>query len=664
MDVSSAPIKFRKKGRQQKAKKDNPPEPFPDPPPSPMLAKLVTDIMDNPGWIYEMKLDGYRMLCKVKDSRVDLISRKGNSYTAHYQTLMGDLEKIVDDVILDGEVVVENEKGLTEFQLLQNYGTTRKGNLKYYVFDILYLNGHNIMNFPLIKRKELLDTFFGKYKFARVHNLNYQTGRGRKLYEELSSAGYEGIIAKDPESIYMPGKRNESWLKIKSTQMQEAVLCGFTEPQGSRRYFGSLILGLYENSKMKYIGNCGTGFNETSLRELHSRFAGLITRECPFPVPPKLSWAKGKPTWIRPMLVANIKFMEWSNDGIMRAPVFMGIRDDKDAVDVVNEYDHESGRKTVSKPPNESGDKEKPAKDGMISLSGKKVKLSNVAKVYWPAEGYTKGDLISYYRKISSYILPYLRNRPQSLNRHPDGIKGQNFYHKDMDTELLPPWAKTVKLESKANAEGIDYLICNDVATLVYMANLGCIEINPWHSTYLRPELPDYLMLDLDPGNISFTDVVNTALVIKDICDETDIPCYCKTSGATGLHVYIPLGAKYNYDQVRTFAEILAGITHSRLPATTSLERKTSKRMDRIYIDFLQNRKAQTIAAPYSVRPRPYATVSTPLQWDEVNHHLTPGMFTMKNIHQRLEKKGDLWKPVLGRGISISKALKAISKLR
>lgn len=659
MAVPTSLIKLKKSGRQQKAKKDNPPQPFPDPAPSPMLAKLVTGIMDNPGWIYEMKLDGYRMLCTVKDGRIDLVSRRGNSYTAQYKALMSDLGKISDDVILDGEVVIENEKGLTEFQLLQNYGTTRKGNLKYYVFDMLFLNGHNIMSFPLIKRKELLDTFFSKYNFEKVINLEYITGGGKELFEELSSAGYEGIIAKDPDSVYMPGRRNESWLKIKATQMQEAVLCGFTEPQGSRKYFGSVILGLYEYGKLKYIGNCGTGFNEASLRELHRKFSGLISGECPFPVEPKLSWAKGKPTWLRPEIVANIKFMEWSNDGIMRAPVFMGVRDDKEPAGVVNETKNDN-RTTVTEPPD---DTELPERNGTLNLAGKSVKLTNLAKGYWPAEGYTKGDLISYYMKISSYILPYLKNRPQSLNRHPNGIKGPNFYHKDMDTEQIPAWTKTVKLESKTNSEGIDYLICNDVATLVYMANLGCIEINPWHSTYLKPEYPDYLMLDLDPGNISFTDVVNTALVIKELCDEIDIPCYCKTSGATGLHIYIPLGAKYNYDQARTFAEILAGITHNRLPSTTSIERKTSKRMDKIYVDFLQNRKGQTIAAPYSVRPRPQATVSTPIGWEEVNHQLTPEMFTLTNIHQRLEKKGDIWKPVLGKGISINKALKSIEKL-
>jgi bifunctional non-homologous end joining protein LigD len=622
-----------------------------------MLARLVTEVMDNPDWLYETKLDGYRMLFAMKDGEPYLISRRGNSYLQTYRLLLDDLGKIEENVILDGEVVVENQKGISDFQLLQNYGTTRKGNLKYYVFDILYLSGHKLMDFPLLKRKELLDSFFSKYDFERVFKLDYQTGNGKQLFEKLSGLGYEGIIAKDPDSIYDSGRRSASWLKIKSTTMQEAIICGYTEPRGGRKHFGSIILGLYDRGILKYIGNCGTGFNEASLKELMGKFRHLESKVCPFPQIPKLSWSKGSPSWLRPELVANIKFLEWSKDGIMRAPVFMGLRDDKLAPEVVNESQQAEGEN--------AGKSKKKSKvnEKSVTVSGKAIMLTNLTKVYWPAEGYTKGDLIEYYRTISNYILPYLKNRPQSLNRHPDGIKGPNFYQKDMDTGQTPDWALTVKLDSKIKAGGIDYLVCNDTATLLYMANLGCIEINPWHSTYMKPENPDYLIIDLDPGNISFVDVVNTALVVKEICDEIDITCYCKTSGSTGLHVYIPLGAKYDYDQARTFAEILAGIAHRRLPSTTSIERSVSKRKDKIYIDFLQNRKAQTVAAPYSVRPRPFATVSTPLHWNEVNHQLTPEMFTIRNLAARLEKAGDLWRPVLGKGISLPKALKTIERL-
>lgn len=303
-------------------------------------------------------------------------------------------------------------------------------------------------------------------------------------------------------------------------------------------------------------------------------------------------------------------------------------------------------------------------KDEGIEIGRKKVKITNLDKVYWPDQGITKGELINYYINVSDYILPYLKNRPQSLNRFPSGIKGPSFYHKDMDVDQLPSWAKTVQMYSKANGHEIDYLICNDIATLVYMANLGCIEINPWHSKYDNADYPDYMMLDLDPGDISFTSVVDTANVIKELCDELKIKAYCKTSGATGLHVYMPLGAKYHYDQVKTFAEILANVTHTRIPEVTTIERKVVKRDNKIYIDFLQNRKGQTIAAPYSVRPKPYATVSTPLLWTEVNHDLTPEMFTINNMENRLQKMGDLWKGIFKNPINITQVLKNLEKLK
>lgn len=654
--MSLTVLKTRKKAMTEKPVQENT-EPFPEPLPCPMMAKLTKELMDNPEWIYEMKLDGYRMIASVRDGKVNMVSRNGKSFNEKYGILLQDLNTIEDDVILDGEMVIEKPGGLTDFQLLQNFSTTRKGNLKYYVFDILYLNGHNIMGFPLLKRKELLDSFFEKYSFSKVIKMSYRIGNGKDYFKDLASQGFEGIIAKDPESLYLAGRRSDAWLKIKSQKMQEAVICGFTAPQGGRKYFGSVILGLYDDkNRLKFIGNCGTGFSDESLKELFTKFELLKTSLCPFDSVPRLSWSKGKPVWIKPELVANIKFLEWSDEEIMRSPVFMGLREDKEPEQVINE----SLVADKNSPEIKGNDAQK---EKTIRVSGRNLKITNLTKIYWPGEGFTKKDLIEYYSRISKFILPYLKDRPESLNRHPDGIKGKSFYQKDMDVEDIPSWLTTVKLYSKTNNSDIDYLICNNEATLLYMANLGCIEINPWHSTYQNPDNPTYIILDLDPGHISFTDVVNTALIIKEICDQIDILCYCKTSGATGLHIYIPLAGKYDYDQAKTFAEILAGITHNRLPSTTSIKRMVSKRKDKVYVDFLQNRKGQTIAAPYSVRPRPFATVSAPLEWKEVNHQLTPEMFTIKNMAKRLDQKGDLWQAVLQKGIRIEKALKAIDKL-
>ncbi len=626
---------------------------FPATIPSPMLAKLTDEIIDNTDYIYEIKYDGYRVIAAINKGKAELSSRNGNSFTTLYHTITQELHTMNESVILDGEIVIENKKNISDFQLLQNYKLTKEGVLQYYVFDILFLNGYNVTSLPLLERKELLSLLFKKYTFRNIHNAAYHLGRGKKTFDRFIQKGYEGMIAKDSNSLYTPGKRTGSWLKIKITQMQEAVICGYTLPQKSRKYFGSLILGVYENARLQYIGNCGTGFTDTSLMELHTAFEKLKTVKCSFETVPKMTGAKGRPVWVTPKLVCNIKFLEWTQDGHLRNPVFMGLRTDKKAKEVMREKAAQTGttKKTTG------------VKDDTISVSGKKVKITHPDKVYWPDDGYTKQDLVNYYHSVSKYILPYLKNRPQSLNRHPNGAGKPGFYQKDMDIKQIPGWAKTAKMYSKSNNAYLDYLICNDTATLLYMANLGCIEINPWHSKYTRPDNPDYLMLDLDPGDISFINVVNTALIIKEICDEISIPAYCKTSGATGLHIYIPLAAKYTYEEGRAFAEILAAITHQRLPDTTSIERSLAKRKDKIYIDFLQNSKGQTIVAPYSVRPRPGATVSTPLLWKEVNHQLNPQMFTIQNTLKRLHSVGDLWQAVLKKGINLQKALKAIEKL-
>jgi bifunctional non-homologous end joining protein LigD len=651
-------ISSQKKSNSKKDEKDE----FPTSPPLPMLASLSKRTIDDPEWIYETKYDGYRIIGTINKKNVKLISRNGHDYTEKFESLTKALSLVSDSAIIDGEVVIENRKGVSDFQLLQNYQSTRKGQLKYYLFDLLFLNGHSIMHLPLIQRRNLLEALFEKYTFENIYLSAYQVGNGKALFEMLSKQGYEGVIAKSPESTYLPGKRAHSWLKVKAVKEQEAIICGYTAPQKGRKYFGSILLGMYEDGKLKYIGNCGSGFNGTSLKELFTEFEKITTKQSPFDPPPKLSYPKGKPVWVKPEMVCRIKYSEWTDSGNMRHPVFMGLRPDKNAEEVEKETaitgHSSSSEKSQNMSPLKTTEKQPETKT--ITYSGKKVKCTNLTKVYWPDDGYTKGDLIAYYQSVRKYILPHLKDRAESLNRYPNGIKAQSFYHKNMDLKNLPDWVKTQKVYSKSNESHIDYLVCNDAATLIYMANLGCIEIHPWHSTIDAPDHPTYMMLDLDPGEISFKEVVNTALIIKDLCDELHIPSYCKTSGSTGLHIYIPLGGKYKYNQVKTFAEILAWMAHQRLPKVTSIERSRAKRKDKVYIDFLQNRKGQTIAAPYSVRPRPLATVSAPLHWHEVNHELSPQMFTIRNMAQRLEKEGDIWAPVLKKGIDLNKVLSKI----
>jgi bifunctional non-homologous end joining protein LigD len=289
--------------------------------------------------------------------------------------------------------------------------------------------------------------------------------------------------------------------------------------------------------------------------------------------------------------------------------------------------------------------------------------LTNQDKVYWPKEGYVKGDLLSYYDEVSSVILPYLKDRPQSMNRHPNGIAGPSFFQKDIDRAKVPEWLRTEKMFSNHNDGYIEYLICNDKATLLYMANLGCIEINPWNSRLQKSDDPDWIVIDLDPEAIVFSEVVKTANEVRRVLEELDIHSCPKTSGSRGIHIYIPLGAKYEYAIARTFAQLIAERVHRRIPEITSIVRSPSKRQKRVYLDYLQNSRGQTLAAPYSARPKPGATVSTPLLWSEVNAKLDPSAFTIKTMPKRLDKKGDLWKSVLGKkGANIEKTLKKLSE--
>nr|WP_294862297.1 DNA ligase D [uncultured Fluviicola sp.] len=630
----------------------------------PMLATLATSHTNRSDWMYEPKYDGYRAVTKISKGKVEIVSRNGNSFNKQYAALLPELEHFEDDLILDGEIVIE-DKGVSNFQLLQNFTTTHKGVLRYYIFDLLYLNGYPVTQLPLLQRRELLEAVFSKVKLEHIQPSTIVHGKGEELMEKLTKLGFEGIIAKDSKSTYFSDLRSDFWLKLKTRQSLEAIICGYTSPQNSRKFFGSLILGIYDEGKLVYIGNCGSGFTETSLKELHTRFKKLERAKCPFDPVPKMTGQKGKATWMKPTLVCNVEFANWTEDNHLRVPVFKGLRTDKNASEAMKNNDTKAnstvGKKQVAKQEDGENDQE-------IRINGKKLKITNRNKVYFPdsaqtgQEGITKGQLIDYYRKISKFILPYLKNRPESLNRHPNGITKPGFYQKDMDTDQIPDWVHTEKQYSKSNKEYLDYLVCNDEATLIYMVNLGCIEINPWHSTFEKPDYPDYMIMDLDPGEIAFKEVIRTALKIREVCKEIGIETFCKTSGATGLHVYIPLKKRYTYDEIKLFGELLATAVQLQLPETTSIERTVSKRLDKIYIDFLQNHKGQTIAATYSARPKAGATVSTPLEWEEVNEHLDPKDFTIFTIPDRLEKKGDLWKGVLGKGADIGKALKKLER--
>lgn len=368
----------------------------------------------------------------------------------------------------------------------------------------------------------------------------------------------------------------------------------------------------------------------------------LVTEKYPFDKKPKTNVAV---TWLKPELVCEVKFAEWTRGGQMRQPIFIARRDDKPAADIVHE-------KTLAGSPAKKG------KGMKLKAGNRNITFSNPGKLYWPKEKISKGTLASYYLEMAPHIMPYLKGRPQSLHRHPDGITKPGFFQKDFDLKNVPDWLSTAGIYSESTDKEINYLLCNNTATLLYMVNLGCIEINPWLSRHPRIEVPDYLVIDLDPEKIAFSAVVETALAVKDTLDELKLAGFCKTSGATGLHIYIPLNQRYDFDTTRIAAEFIAGKVHERIPKITSLERSPAKRQKKVYVDYLQNRRGQTLAAPYSVRPRPGATVSAPLDWSEVDKDLDPVQFTMHTIGRRIRERGDPWKFLWSSKNSLARFLK------
>jgi bifunctional non-homologous end joining protein LigD len=636
----------------------------------PMLAKYIDKPFDDKNWIFEYKWDGYRTISAIEKGKVKLFSRNHLSQNEQFPSVAKSLGKINDSVIMDGEVVAVDEDGKHAFQLLQNFKSNKEGKLIYYVFDLLFLNGKELINFELKDRKELLKMLFEKYKLEDVMLSPHFREKGISLFEKAREKGMEGIIAKQLNGIYEPGQRSTSWLKVKAFLQQEAIICGYTKPRGSRKKFGSLILGVYRDGKLEYAGHCGSGFDEKLLNEIFNTLQPLIQEKSPFIKLPKTN---EKATWVKPELLCEVKFTQLTNEKQFRNPVFKGLRIDKKPKEVKIELPMKiENKRSISKPQKskKKNDSDKPAgnlKNTKVSeekINGKIVKLTNLSKLYWKNEKITKGQLVEYYRSVAEWILPYLKDRPESMHRFPNGIEGLSFYQKDVDPKEMPSWIETTEVYSESNDKNIQYLVCQDKASLLYMANLGCIEINPWNSRRQKPDYPDWMVIDLDPGENTFKQVVQVANATKELFDKIKVSCFCKTSGATGLHIYIPTGAKYHYDKVKNFAEIIAHLIHDQLPEITSIDRMPAKRKKKIYVDFLQNRRGQTLAAPYSVRPRAGATVSTPLKWDEVVNTLDPKNFTIFNTLDRISKSGDLWKPVLGKAINLETALNNLEKLQ
>ncbi|PVW16258.1 DNA ligase D [Marixanthomonas spongiae] len=621
----------------------------------PMLATTGSSIFNDPGYIFELKWDGYRLLSNINKGKVEIYSRNGIVYNTKFQEIAQELQEIPHDCILDGELVVVDANGKPDFSKLQNYTPHQtNGTLRYYVFDLLYLNGHATTSLTLLDRKSLLPDLLESLE--HTYYCDHIDGMGITLYNKALDEGLEGVMAKQKESTYTPNYRTEQWLKIKHTHTDEFLICGFTITKKDS-LFGSLLLGTLKEDTLTYVGNCGTGYSTKKQQEILDILKRFTVEESPFSE--KINLKGRTPQWVAPTIYCEVSFTEYTKNGLLRHPVFKRLRLDKSEIEGITDG------KGKNHFPNETNDQ--PAKQqkyvtatsnaNTLEVNGISVPISNLEKIYWPKMGYTKYDLIDYYLQISETIIPYLKNRPQNLHRHPNGIKGESFYQKD--TEHLPDWMETVHYHSKSANKDIAYLVCQNEATLLYMANLGCIELNPWHSQITTIDHPDYTILDLDPSPTNtFEEVIEVAQAVKTVLDSAKINGYVKTSGSKGLHIYVPLGKRhYTYSEARDFAKLLGYFVMERVPTLATMERTKTKRNGKIYIDCLQNRRGQTIASPYCVRPVPDACVSTPLLWDEVKPGLIMNAHTIKTLPERLQKMGDLFEPVLSEKIDMESAI-------
>jgi len=621
----------------------------------PMLAYLIEKPFDQENWIFEIKWDGYRALAEIAPKKILLYSRHFHSYNEKFPSIIKALEKLKGEIVLDGEIVAVDKQGRSHFQLLQNYLRSGSGILRYCIFDILYYKGHDLRKLPLQQRKQILKEILQSASSETLYYSDYIKENGKAFFQQATKRKLEGIIAKDAKSSYV-SVRSRSWLKIKTHLRQEVVIAGFTQPKGSRKGLGALIVGVYKKGKLHYAGHVGGGFTQRSLKETHDLLVPLVISESPFSSMPKKE--KGV-TWVKPIVVCEVSFQEWTQDGVMRQPIFQGIRTDKPAKKVSMELPLERDQEARSSN-SAKGRKTSKKTEGIHSGKGKNELssiVSNPNKIFWPKEQYTKKDLLDYYQKVAPFMLPHLKDRPIVLHRYPNGIEGKDFYQKEAP-DFLPNDIHTVQVQQ--SDKKINYIVIPDVDSLLYVVNLGSIEIHPFLSRFPNIDYPDFLVFDIDPLDLPFDEAVNVAQEIHRQLEKLDIAHFCKTSGKRGLHIYVPLGAQYEYEVIENLAKLLAYFVHQQLPDLTSLIRDPAKRKNKIYLDYLQNARTKTMVAPYSVRPVEGAPVSTPLEWKEVKKGLDPHDFNIKTILPRLKKKGDLFKEVLNKKLNIKNLMKKI----
>lgn len=661
----------------------------------PMLAEPVNEPFDDKDWVFEVKWDGVRALLFQNRSRgiKEIQSRKGSEITHRYPEIAGAIGSAVtfkDSIVLDGEIVVLDKEGIPDFQRHQSRMNvdskkdiehlSREAPATFFIFDILYLDGKSLERLDFVERRAILQQVIERGS-NRIRISDYIEEDGKALFENAIKSRLEGIVAKYKYSKYQRGSRSSAWLKIKGALTQDCVVIGYTPGEGNRQgYFGSLILAAHHNGKLRFVGHTGSGFGFDQLEGTLEMMQELRAESCPIDHVP---YVNRPPMWLRPELVAEVKFNGWTRETIMRAPIFVRFREDK----LPDECTIETPKNT-----------EKMVEDEEIS----EQKFANLEKVFFPSTGrhreLTKGDLIEYYRAVSRYMLPHLRDRPLSLKRYPDGIRGKSFFHKNW-TQAKPDYAKTIKVLSESRGIVINYLMCNNGETLLWLANLGCIEMHPWYSRVhdfkscakmaqggKNPALldedrcglatPDFIVFDLDPYIYSgkerrgeepeynlkgFRAAVNVALDLKDLFDELGIECYVKTSGKTGLHVFVPVAPIYTYDQTRTFAEIVGKMLAKRNPGRITMEWSVEKRKGRIFFDHNQNARGKTLASIFSARPTESATVSMPVDWGRLAQIL-PADFTMLTVPDIVKSSGDPWRDIQEKKQDLDEILQRISE--
>lgn len=653
----------------------------------PMLARLAEAPFSKPDWIFEPKLDGYRTVAHIQNGQVRLLSRRGIDVTQQYTALVPDLSRQpASELVLDGEIIALDEKGQQCFQCLQNYlrsmqrtkvAGVEPAALIYYVFDILYLDGYDLRGVALRRRKELLGNIFRLSQQVRL--VDYFEGEGERVYQAAVNNGLEGVIAKQMDSHYESGERSGSWLKIKSALSDEFVIGGYTTGQGSRAHsFGALLLGYYnEKGGLQFAGHVGTGLNERALADLKNRLDALRTDRCPFTEVPETNTPA---VWVLPELVTEVKFSEWTQDGRLRIPVFLRLREDKAPAEV---HRTESVAASVTDPVPVDTTKEmleqlqRSGDSLVVEIEGNRISLGNLDKVLWPETRshtpLTKRHFLAYLASVSSYFLPHLKDRPLTLSRYPGGIGSEHFWQKHWNNPL-PDFVQRVNITEEEDKVH-EYLVCRNLSTLVWLGQQADIEFHTWFSRIsAAPDIPakkdidylldypDFIIFDLDPyiysgkekagdepelNRKAFDKVCQVALWLKEVVDKLSLKAFVKTSGKTGLHIYIPIVRNLDYKAVRSAAETIGRFVLQGHPQDITMEWSVEKRKGKVFVDYNQNIRGKTLAAAYSPRPAPEATVSTPLRWNELGK-VYPTEFTIVTLPERLKKMGDLWADILG----------------